>query len=710
LNKKQIFFTPLKNYKRKFFCSLCFIALFFFTTIHADTHKNTLYLTAEEKNFLANHPVIRVGIDPAWTPIEFFDDQGRHQGISAQYLQYCETLLQVKFEVVKGLSWTTAYEKLERLELDLLPAVSITPKRKELFRFTRSYLEMPNAIFSDTNTTFLGDSDSLKEKKVVTIDGYATKDWLVSNYPEIELVTVPNLQLALQKIDKGEAFAFLGNLITTSYYIGQARLMHIRVAGDTVFSNHLAMAVRKDWEILPNILQKALDAISPSEKRAIYNSWISIKYDHKIDYSLLWKMLGSVTVLLLFTFTYWNYRLSKEIAQHQKTERKLKIAKRGAEAATEAKSRFLSHMSHELRTPLNAILGLEYLIQKTKLTHKQQSYMTRMRSSSESLLNLINNILDFSKGEVGRVVLNSTAFNLNKVMRKIEHILRPIADNKALRLTIECHADVPAELIGDAEKLEQVLLNFGSNAIKFTHQGIVVISVTVLQQGHLNATLCFIIRDTGIGISPERQKIIFSPFLQENVSIGRHFGGTGLGLTICQQFVQLMQGEITLKSKKGEGSQFTFSAPFKISQQNEATHLLPLKHRKKTKHRLTKKIKKIKVLIVDDNEINLFLFEQLLLDIGLEGATAINGQEAINYLKREVFDLIFMDIQMPIMNGYEAVTIIRAQKQWHDLPIIAITAATREGEKDKCIAAGMNDYLSKPIDPVLFYKILTKWS
>ncbi|MCK5896438.1 MAG: transporter substrate-binding domain-containing protein [Cocleimonas sp.] len=683
-------------------------------TVKADIHQSNpqkkIHLTPKEKDFLINHPVIRVGVDPAWTPIEFLDDEGKHQGISAQYLEYCEMLLQVKFEVVKGLSWAEAYKKLERSELDVLPAVSITPKRKELFNFTRSYLKIPNAIFSDTNTTFLGDLDTLKKKKVVTIEGYASKDWLISNYPEIELVTVPNLRLALQKIDKREAFAFLGNLITTSYYIGQTRLIHIRVAGDTVFSNHLAMAIRKDWEILPTILQKALDAISSSEKRAIYNSWISIKYDHEIDYSLLWKVLGIVTVLLLLTFTYWNYRLSKEIAQHQKTERKLKIAKRGAEAATQAKSRFLSHMSHELRTPLNAILGLEYLIQKTTLTHKQQNYMTKMRSSSESLLNLINNILDFSKGEVGRIILNSTAFNLNKVLRKIEHILRPIAENKALRLMIECEKDVPIELIGDAEKLEQVLLNFGSNALKFTDQGVVLISVTILEQYHRAATLCFTISDTGIGISPDRQKIIFSPFLQEDVSIGRNFGGTGLGLTICQQFVQLMQGEITLHSKKGEGSQFTFSAKFKISKQNEATHLLPRKQGRTKKLQLTKKIKTISVLIVDDNELNLFLFEQLLLDIGIKATTANNGQEAINCLKKEMFDIIFMDIQMPIMNGYEAVTIIRTKKQWWDLPIIAITAATLEGEKDKCIAVGMNDYMSKPIDPILFYKILTKWS
>lgn len=286
----------------------------------ATNPSNPAKLTPEEQNWIKEHPIIRVGIDPSWAPIEYFDDDNQPEGISIQYLDSLSHILGLKFEVSKRDSWTEVLNKLSQKKLDLLPAVSNSHARRFEFSFTKPYLSTPNGIFSATKMTYLSGIDALIGKKVLTVKGYAINAWLKDNYPDLNLLTSPNIEDALKKVSSGEAFAFIGNLITTNYYIGQTGLTQVRVVGEVPYKNELAMAVRKDWEILPKILNKGIAAIPQSRKKTIYNSWISIKYQHYVNYAILWKLLGISLLILLITL-YWNRRLAREISHRCKIEK-----------------------------------------------------------------------------------------------------------------------------------------------------------------------------------------------------------------------------------------------------------------------------------------------------------------------------------------------------------------------------------------------------
>ncbi len=269
-------------------------------------------LTAEEQAWLTEHPVLRVGIDPHWAPVEFVDGAGTAQGISTAYLKRLEKILGVRFEIAKDLSWTEALRRLMDGMLDLLPAMVATPGPATFAAFHRALSLLPAAIFSAADVAYLGDLRALEGKIVAVVRDEATQGWLQMDWPQIALLPVANTQEALRKVAEGEAFAFVGNLVTTSYYIGQSGLTQIRVAGETPYAYRLGVGVRQDWPLLAGILQKGLDAIPKSERDAIYHDWISIRYQHHIDYGVLWTVL-TLAALALFVIVYWNRRLALEV-------------------------------------------------------------------------------------------------------------------------------------------------------------------------------------------------------------------------------------------------------------------------------------------------------------------------------------------------------------------------------------------------------------
>ena len=279
-------------------------------------------LTPEEQAWLTEHPVLRVGIDPHWAPVEFVDEAGVAQGISTAYLKRLEKILGVRFEIAKDLSWTEALRRLMDGTLDLLPAMVATPDRQRLLHFTESYLSFPAAIFSAADVAYLGSLRALEGKTVAVVRDEATQDWLQKDWPQIALLPVANTQEALRKVAAGEAFAFVGNLVTTSYYIGQSGLTQIRVAGETPYVYELGMGVRGDGPMLAGILQKGLDAIPKNERDAIYHDWISIQYQHHVDYGTLWTVV-TLAGLALFVIVYWNRRLAHEIHQRRLAEASL---------------------------------------------------------------------------------------------------------------------------------------------------------------------------------------------------------------------------------------------------------------------------------------------------------------------------------------------------------------------------------------------------
>lgn len=668
--------------------------------IHQERSRPAIVLTPDERAWLDEHPIIKTGIDPEWAPVEFLDDAGSPQGISVAYLNLFEKVLGVEFEIAGTSSWSAVQDQLAQGTIDLLPAVSYTSKRSDSYRFTKLYLSIPISIFSAADVAYLGGLKPLEGKRVAVVKGYAIQEWLEQDYPELDLVAASTVEEALRWVAGGEAFAFVGNLVTTSYYIGQSGLTQIRVAGETPYENNLGMAVHKDAEILQGILQKALDTVPRNQRDAIYNDWISIRYKHDFDYKLLWQVLG-LGVLLLATILFWTHRLSREIARRRQVELSLKKAMQEAELANQVKSEFLANMSHEIRTPMNAMVGVGHLMSQTKLSPQQSEYLKKIQSSSKLLLGIIDNILDFSQIEAGMLELHSTDFDLGEVLQEIEFLLEDDAQQKALRFYTKTDRCLSRKLVGDPQRLTQILLNLAGNAVKFTDAGEVGIVVDCLDEYEHKVRLKFTVTDTGPGIEEEQQKKLFKPFSQVDSSLTRRHGGSGLGLAISQFLAHQMGSEISLDSAPGKGSAFAFEVEFGTSEAvtPEQPNLVPTVLAGKGLH----------VLLVEDDSLNQKIGCELLENIGAVVTVVDNGIEAIEMLHEESIDLVFMDLQMPKMDGYEAVRLIRKNPAWAHLPVIAMTAHAVNNERQKCLDAGMNDYLTKPVDPEQLAQVIQQW-
>ncbi len=437
---------------------------------------------------------------------------------------------------------------------------------------------------------------------------------------------------------------------------------------------------------------------------AEYNVIINMSATHFI----IWLMgFGAICIM--------SRRSNERFKEREKSNAKLKMAKKEAEIANLAKSNFLTNMSHEIRTPMNGVIGMAELLQDTKLTDVQKEYLDMLKISSDNLMLIINDILDFSKIEAGKLDFERIDFNLSNTINDILKTLAVNANKKGVELACTISSETPKILLGDPGKLRQILINLVSNAIKFTHKGEVVINVDIDSRTEYEASMHFAVRDSGIGIPKDKREKIFEAFTQADNSVTRTFGGTGLGLPISSHLVENMNGKIWVESEENIGSTFHFTASFGIipeSFNKESQAEITAAEYNSASEMSSKDRSKINILLAEDNLINQKLALRILEKMGYTVEVANNGKEAIEGLKKQHFDIVLMDVQMPDMDGIEAAQAIRDSNDSSidpSIPIIAVTAHAFEEDRKKFLEAGMNSCITKPYNSDDLYKEIEKF-
>ncbi|MBT4019030.1 MAG: transporter substrate-binding domain-containing protein [Alphaproteobacteria bacterium] len=787
----------------------------------------SMALTSAQKDWLVQHPVIRLGIDPDYPPFEFESEDGKLSGISADYLRLINKRLGTDIKVVPGLKWPEVIAGVEAGSVDILSAALRSPVREKFLLFSKPHLEFPVVILTRDDYPFVANLDDLTGKKIALVRDFSVTDLIRKNFPQVVPHMVDTPLAALQAVSVGDAEAAVINLAVATNFIRTNNLINIKVAAPAGLDiKGLAFAVRKDWPELVGILNKALASITPEEEAQIRNRWISVRYEHVADTEALVKValqVGAVAVVILLLIVFWNRRLRQEIGRREATETELTekeallrlalaqmsdgiyqldnqlrytlfndryvelvdvpqnlvqvgmpvervvrhLAQRGdygegeietlvqkrlrefilpdpisvevttpdkilefrqtpaadggmvavasditerkqyeeilrkakddAEASAQAKSDFIAVVSHEVRTPMNGVLGMARLMLETPLIGEQVEYAQTIVDSGEALLTILNDLLDISKLEAGKLEIEAFAFAPRRLIADTGNVMRPRAVEKGLKTQFRVGDNVPLAVIGDANRLRQIVFNLLSNAIKFTDRGEVEIAVEAQETGEDTVELIVSVTDTGAGIDPESADKLFAPYVQANVDIARRYGGTGLGLSISRRLAGLMGGYLTLQSEVGKGSTFTLTVPF------ETTESIPTEARDNT-HWTDKSFGRgLRILLVEDNRINRKVAEGMIGKLGHKLVAAENGQEALEKIATEdPFDVVLMDRHMPVMDGIEATRRIRAMEGIEGtIPIIAVTAAATQREVETCLEAGMNDVVTKPIDPRL---------
>lgn len=671
---------------------------------HDDTPQPTIELTPEEQAFLTEHPVIRLGVDPNFVPYEFFDTDGVYKGIAADYIALICERTGLNMQVQEGLTWTEAYGKAARGELDVLPCVAQTAERERYFLFSDTYFTFQRAVFINQETKNLNEFADLKGKTVAVQMNSSHHSYL-TQFPEIKLSLYPTVEAGLRAVSKGTELAFIGNMATSSYLARENGITNLKyftidpAPGDT--SQSLHFAVRKDWPELVSILNKAIASITKEERNEINNKWVGV--EATLDYQDMLRGVGigvGILALVVAVSYLWIIRLRKEVAKRKKAQEELVLAKEEAEQANQVKSLFLARMSHEIRTPLNAIMGMAYLMKKTDLTATQNSYLDKLSQAARTMLGTINDILDFSKIEAGKITIERISFDLDKLLQKIVNIESVKVEEQGIELLLEKDPALPSYFFGDPLRMEQILLNLVNNAVKFTEHGQVKLVVRPAEEQAETSKLEFIVSDTGIGMSVEQLEHLFVPFDQGDSSISRRFGGSGLGLSIVKSLVDLMNGEISVTSEPNAGSVFTVQLPMEPDAVQE---------RARSARMSVECFRSMRALVLDQSESARAQLAECFRSFGIAADMAETQEQAQQLIAQGVkegkpYSILLIDHVTPRENGIEWFKALKRRRRLpEETKTILLMPMMREDLLEELEAAGLDFGVTKPVIPSVLY-------
>lgn len=677
-----------------------FLCLFFILMLHSASSAKSISpgFTEAEKNFIAEHPVIHMCVDPEFVPYEFIDSDGEYKGIAADYIKILSERTGIQMIAEKNLTWAEAYEAVVEKRLDVLPCIVKTPQRERYFLFSEPYFDFQRVIVvQDTNDSIKNFRD-LNNKKAAVQKNSSHHSFMLSSHPETELSLYAAVEDALTAVSVGTEPAYIGNLATTNYLIKEHGFTNLKyIIVNTESSQSLYFAVRNDWPELVGIINKGLASITEEEKIEIKNKWLGIK--NEVDYGPVMRVIAVIVFFLLIS-VFWMIQMKREIRKRILIEEELRRAKQEAEAANQIKSSFLARMSHEIRTPLNAITGMAYLTKKTDINATQKMYLDKIIQASYTMLGIINDILDFSKIEAGKVVLETISFNLDKVIQEVINIVSFRIEEQGIEFRMKKDPRIPVNFFGDPKRIEQILINLINNAVKFTDAGEVSLEVGQIEQTEESCVLEFRVRDTGIGMTESQLDQLFTPFSQGDSSINRRFGGTGLGLSIVKNLTEIMDGEISVESVSGEGSTFTIRLPLPIDLE---------RNDEEKKKGLAISFKEIRALILDRSSTDRKLMESYLTSFGISADAAESERTALKLLYDAVrsdrpYQLLIVDYDTPQENGLEFAAMLKGNPLTsEELKTIILIPLMREDVFQKTEASGIEFGITKPVIPSVLY-------
>jgi len=671
-----------------------------------------LFLGCGEISWAASHEVTAVILRDLW-PLSFVqtkDNKPTGFAVDLTDAIAAKTDLKVRYLLVDN--WLEVEESLKNGTADLCPILAVTEARKKVFAFS-DFVETSGITINirAQNTDIKGIKD-LKGRPVGVIRESQAYYALRGN-PEIRLLQFSTMQTALFELLSGHIDAFVAPDTTVTQLARGARIEDkIHILHPHLFEIKRAIAVRKDnTELLGRIAQTTEHFITTPEYQALYTKW----HGSPEPYWNTKRILTASAVLFLAgitIFTFWRFRLmhktiaeiskaemalhdkaielEQEIAERQKTQEELQAAKDAADAANHAKSLFLANMSHELRTPLNGVIGMAQLLEMTTVNNEQKEYLAALQFSANNLLMLIRDILDITKIEADQLNILNEEYSLTSCIDEAVRAHRQQLTDKKLNISVTNHQKIPDLLIGDRLRVYQIISNLLSNAVKFTDHGSICISTTIKEQHASMLLLDIAISDTGSGIKEQDIDRIFNVFAQADESFTRQHGGAGLGLALSLKLAGLMGGNITVESTPGSGSVFHLLLPsavpsYQPGRPDEPETSVP-----------AFSLQPLSILVAEDNRENQRYAQKLLEKMGNQVVLVSDGKQAVQAWKQHSFDLILMDIQMPVMCGDEAAMLIREIEGEKHTPIIAVTAHAVMGDRERLLQAGCDGYVAKP--------------
>ncbi|MDY8137332.1 ATP-binding protein [Aquimarina sp. 2201CG5-10] len=652
----------------------------------------------EEKNWLQENDDITVALFPYYPPYQFINDQGNIDGIFIEYLELIEKKIDHKFKKKQYSNWIQLLEDKKANKVDIILEIQQTEKRDSYLNFYAQLFQSPHIIVSNKkkdNPTKLKDLSG----KIVTVPNeYAIYENLKKQYPNLNIKVEIDELTCLKKVNSGEYDAYIGPRAVANYFIKAENLSNLRMGSKTKFKYEPSIAVTKENAMLNAIIEKATKSITSKEKQSIINNWLYNVVQPFYKKPVFWIILSGIIFLILSFILLLNVYLKYKVKE--KT-RELVIAKENAEESDRLKTNFIRNISHEIRTPMNGIVGFSEFLNNPDLTAEESKEYTRIIiNSGKQLMSIIEDILEISRLRTKQIKVNVEKTNLIILFQTLNSIFIMKAQEKGVSLQLDNRLPDDQKLVLiDKSKLHKILSNLLSNAIKFTNEGSVTMTCKIKEE-----LLVISIEDTGIGINPRDQELIFKSFSQSEKEISKNYGGLGLGLTIAKENATLIGGHISFKSILDQGTTFTVTLPHNPIQSNI------VRTSSKFKNKLPESEKHI-ILIAEDGDVNFLFLKTILIkmtDYEFVVHRAKDGKEAVSLCENNLnIDLVLMDIKMPVMNGYDATKHIKRMRP--GLPVIAQTAYSTEEDIQRALDAGCDDFISKPVDRNILKPILKKY-